>query len=80
MDSSKSFNLGNIVKVKNKRISGFPDFVMDWVGRQGDEIVKALFTVPHITLYAPTTLGQHAQFDGSFGTFLSKFSGASMKQ
>lgn len=80
LDSSKPFSLGNIVKVKNKRISGFPDFVMDWVQRQGDEIVKALFTIPHITLYAPTTLGQHAQFDGSFQNFLSRFSEASATQ
>lgn len=42
--------------------------------------MNALFTIPHITLYAPTTLGQHAQFDGSFSTFLSKFSSASLEQ
>ncbi len=80
LDSSKPLNLGNIVKVKNKRIAGFPDFVMDWVQRQGDEIVKALFTVPHLTLYAPKTLGQNAQFDGSFQNFLSRFSSSSLTQ
>lgn len=53
---------------------------MDWVQRQGDEIVKALFTVPHLTLYAPKTLGQNAQFDGSFQNFLSRFSSSSLTQ
>lgn len=66
--------------MKNKRIAAFPDFVMDWLQRQGDEIVKALFTPPSITIFTPTTLGQHAQFDGSFQDFLSKFSAASISQ
>lgn len=31
VDSAKPLTVGNIVKVNNKRISGFPEYIMDWV-------------------------------------------------
>lgn len=79
IDMSNPFDLWNVVKVKNKRIAGFPDFIMDWLQRQWDEIMKALFTPPHVTVIPPTMLWQHAQFDGSFKNFLSQFSEAHIK-
>jgi hypothetical protein len=79
IDSAKPISTGNIVKVKNKRVSGFPDFIMDWVQRQGDEAVTALFTPPTLTVIPPTTLGPNSPFDG-IDSFLDKFKESSLKQ
>ncbi len=65
--------------MKNKRVSGFPDFIMDWVQRQGDEAVTALFTPPTLTVIPPTTLGPNSPFDG-IDSFLDKFKESSVKQ
>lgn len=53
---------------------------MDWLQRQGDEIVQALFTPPNFTIIPPTSLGQNAQFDGSFKNFLERFTAADIKR
>lgn len=74
IDSAKPFNLGNIIKVKNRRISGFPEFIMDWVARQTDEITNKLLTPPSLVIIPPRTFGQNATLDGSFSDFLGKFS------
>ncbi len=79
IDSAKPITTGDIVKVKNKRVAGFPDFIMDWLQRQGDEISTALFTPPNLTIIPPTTLGPNAPFDG-VDSFLSKFNTESVKQ
>lgn len=51
------------MKLKNKRIAGFPDFIMDWVSRQTDEVTNALLTPPNLIIIKPTSVGQNAQFD-----------------
>lgn len=76
LDSSKPFTLGNIVKLKNKRIAGFPDFIMDWFARQSDQFMNALFTPPNLILIPPTSVGQNAQFDGSIQGFSDTFKNA----
>jgi predicted chitinase len=65
--------MDNIIKIKNQRISGFPDFVMDWIARQKDEVTTALLTPPNLTIVLPTTIGQNGQIDGSFKNFKEKF-------
>lgn len=45
----KNFDFGNIVKIKNDRVSAFPDFLMDWANRQLEEVVNKLTSLP--TLY-----------------------------
>jgi len=63
LDSAKPLELGNIVKLNNKRVAGFPDFIMDWVSRQTDQITNALLTPPNLIIIPPTSVGQNAQFD-----------------
>lgn len=55
-DSSKPFDLGNVVNVKNVRIPAFPDFIMDWWDRQTAEVSNKLFTLPNIIIIPPTDL------------------------
>jgi hypothetical protein len=74
IDSSKPLNSGEIVKVNNRRISGFPEFIMDWVSRQTDEITNKLLTLPNIVIIPPRSFGQNAVIDGSFDKFLDRFS------
>lgn len=49
-------DFGSIVNLKNKRIAGFPDFIMDWIARQTEEITNALFTPPNLTIIPPKDL------------------------
>ncbi len=53
IDSAKPLEIGKIVKVNNKRIAGFPEFIMDWVGRQTEELTNKLFTLPNLIIYTP---------------------------
>lgn len=53
---------------------------MDWVTRQTEEITNALFTPPNLTIIPPTSIGQHANIDGSFQNFLDQFSQKSAEQ
>ncbi len=73
LDFAKPLTFDNIVKLKNKRISGFPDFLMDWVSRQTDELVNALFTPPSLIIIPPTSIGQNAQFDGTLSGLTDTF-------
>lgn len=41
------------MKVKNFRVSGFPDFLMDWVNRQMEEVQTKLTTLPTIYIILP---------------------------
>lgn len=68
IDSKKPFTLGNVVKVNNIRVAAFPDFIMDWVARQTDEITNKLFSLPNIIIIPPTTLGPNAEIDGTLGS------------
>ena len=49
----KNFDLGNIVKIKLNRVSAFPDFIMDWVNRQAEEIVNKLTSLPTLYIILP---------------------------
>ena len=79
LDTSKPFTMNNIIKVNNKRISGFPEFIMDWVSRQTDEFTNKFLTLPNIVIIPPRSFGQNAVVDGSYSDFLSKFSEKSIK-
>jgi hypothetical protein len=65
LDSTKPFDLGTLINVKNKRTFAFPQFLMEWVGRQTEEITNALLTPPTLTIIPPTTIGANARVDGS---------------
>lgn len=55
IDSSaiKNLDIDNIVKIDFKRVSSFPDFIMDWVTRQIEEIVNKLVTLPTLKIILP---------------------------
>jgi hypothetical protein len=65
-----------VIKVKNKRIAAFPDFLMDWLTRQTDEITTSLFTPPNLTIVPPSSFGQNAQVDSSYKDFSKKLGAA----
>lgn len=46
---------------------------MDWVSRQTDEMVNALFTPPALIIIPPTSIGQNAQFDGTLSGLTATF-------
>ena len=62
-------DFGKIVNPKNKRIAAFPDFLMDWLTRQTEEVVNSLFSPPNLTIIPPTDFGQNAKIDGSYSDF-----------
>lgn len=70
-DGLKNFDIGNIVKIKNKRVSAFPDFLMDWVTRQLEEVVNKLTSLPTLHIVLPDFSG--FDFKG-YGDILNKFS------
>ena len=74
IDAKNVFNPGKIIKIKNKRIPGFPDFLMDWVSRQSDEITNKLFSLPNLVIIPPKNLGPNATIDGMYGDFIDRFS------
>lgn len=80
IDAKNVFNPGKVLKIKNKRIPGFPDFIMDWVARQSDEITNKLFSLPNLVVIPPKNLGPNATIDGTYGDFLDKFSEQNRKQ
>lgn len=55
LDSSalQSGNFQDVVQINNKRIGGFPNFLMDWVDRQLDEITSKLTNLPKILVVLP---------------------------
>lgn len=55
LDSSalQSGNFEDVVQINNKRIGGFPNFLMDWVDRQLDEITSKLTNLPKILVVLP---------------------------
>lgn len=48
-----SGNFQDIIQIKNKRISAFPGFMMDWVERQLDEITSKLTNLPKVFVVLP---------------------------
>jgi hypothetical protein len=79
IDMKKPFDLGNIVKVKNIRVAAFPDFIMDWVARQTDEIINKFFSLPNLIVIPPTDLGPNFSVDGTLGSYGKAFNDASEK-
>jgi len=65
-----------VIKLKNKRVASFPDFMMDWLTRQTEEITTSLFTPPSLTVIPPTSFGQNAQVDSSYQDFANKLNDA----
>jgi hypothetical protein len=63
-----------VIKTKNKRIAAFPDFIMDWLSRQTEEVTTSLFTPPNLTIIPPTSFGQNAQMDAGFSGITDKLS------
>lgn len=53
VDALSSLDVGNVVKVDLKRVSSFPDFIMDWITRQIEEIVNKLTTLPTLYIILP---------------------------
>jgi hypothetical protein len=78
LDSAKPIQMANIVKVNNKRIAGFPEFIMDWVGRQTEEITNKLFTLPNLVIYPPKSYGPNTS--GDLSELTKSFSTASDKK
>ena len=70
--NTKISDIKSVIKVKNKRVAAFPDFLMDWLTRQTEEITTSLFTPPSLTVIPPTSFGQNAQFDSSYANFSEK--------
>lgn len=60
-------NFEDVVQVQMKRISPFPDFIMDWVTRQIEEIVTKLTDFPTLFIILP-------QFEGVFDEGWKNFS------
>ncbi len=48
-----NFDFGNILKINFKRVMSFPDFIMDWVTRQIEEIVTKLTALPTLYIILP---------------------------
>jgi hypothetical protein len=49
-----SWGLDKVVQIENSRVAPFPDFVMDWVTRQVEEIVVKLTDLPTLHVILPT--------------------------
>lgn len=52
-----SGNFEDVVKVQNTRIAPFPDFLMDWVTRQLEEVVNKLTNLPKVFVILPDFSG-----------------------
>lgn len=77
--NTKISDIGSVIKIKNKRIAAFPDFIMKWLSDQTNEIMSSLFTPPNLIIIPPTSFGQNAQFDGSFKHFTQDLGAAYSK-
>lgn len=64
--NNKIADITDVVNVKNKRIAAFPDFIMNWLTRQKEELTTSLLTPPNLTVIPPTDFGQNAKVDSSF--------------
>ena len=80
VDQNSITNPGKVINVKNKRIAAFPDFIMDWLTRQTEELTNSLFTPPSLTIIPPTDFGQNAKVDSSYTGFLAQLSSAYSQQ
>lgn len=53
----KNFDFGSIIKIKNTRVSAFPDFLMEWATRQLEEVVNKLTSLPTLYIILPDFSG-----------------------
>lgn len=72
--SARTFQSRQITKVKNTRIAGFPEFIMEWVRRQTDEITNKFLTPPNLVIIPPRNFSQNGATDKSFQNFSDTFS------
>jgi len=72
----KNFDIGNIVKIKNDRVSAFPDFLMDWANRQLEEVVNKLTSLPTLYVIFPDFAGLDLS---GYENFTDKLDGAFQK-
>lgn len=75
-----SGGLDNVVQIENSRVAPFPDFVMDWVTRQVEEIVVKLTDLPTLHVILPSF--DHLIDDdwGEFNDALGKISSGGIPQ
>jgi len=66
-----SGNFQDVVKVQNTRVAAFPDFLMDWVTRQLEEVVTKLTNLPKVFLILPDFSGILDYGWGNFGQNIS---------
>lgn len=69
----KAANIGDIVKIKNVRVPAFPEFIMDWVNRQVEEIINKLTILPTLYIILPDV--SRMSLDGNLEGFTDKMSG-----
>ncbi len=69
----RNFSLGSIVKISHSRISAFPDFIMDWVNRQLEEVVNKLTSLPTLYIILPDMRGV---FESGWSGFTNKIDAA----
>jgi hypothetical protein len=67
-----SGNYQDVVNVKMKRVSAFPDFLMDWVTRQIEEIVNKLTDLPTLQIILPDFSGIMDDRWGNFSQNIRK--------
>lgn len=81
VDSAKPLKVNNIIKVNNTRISGFPEFIMEWVGRQKEEMSNKLLTLPNISVILPSTVWTNAHVNyGDLNNYSADFSKDSLQK
>ena len=69
----KAANIGDVVKIKNVRVPAFPEFIMDWVNRQVEEIINKLTILPTLYIILPDV--SRMSLDGNLDGFTDKMSG-----
>lgn len=69
----KAANIGDVVKIKNIRVPAFPEFIMDWVNRQVEEIINKLTILPTLYIILPDV--SRMSLDGNLDGFTDKMSG-----
>lgn len=66
-EALKNFDFGNIVKINLSKVTAFPDFIMDWVSRQIEEIVNKLTSLPTLYIILPDMSGIQDSYEGMMG-------------
>ncbi len=57
LEALKSWNFEDVIKITQTRISAFPQFLMDWVTRQIEEIANKLTDFPTVYIILPDFWG-----------------------